>query len=283
MVVRVLYWLLRTYNWKVILDEYEGKSAFYPLFVARMVGHAVSQLSPTAQVGSEATRMFMVRGKNRRISVASVIIDKTIESLTVVFFTIIGVATILMRIKLPTNIKVILIVGVTLSTVFVLLLFLKQRYGLLTWIADTLARTKLRFKFFEKNREKFKEVDQHISEFYQNHRRAFLHVSLLYSLLIMLWVVEVYLTVVFLGVTDISFIDCFLVTTLGNLAFLFPFIPGSVGVYEATYIVLFALIGRSSHVAFTLVLIRRLIAILLSSFGLLGVFQKKAEKKIVAQ
>lgn len=278
-IVRIVYWLLRTYCWKVVLDEYEGKSAFYPLFVARMVGHAVSQLSPTAQVGSEATRIFMVKDKNRRISVASVIIDKTIESITVVFFTIIGVATVLMRIKLSTNIKVVMIGGVTLATIFVALLFFKQKEGILTWIADALAKIKIRPKILVKNRDKFKEVDEHISEFYQHHRMAFLNVSLLYSLLIAVWVIEIYLTVVFLGVTDISLIDCFLVTTLGNLAFLFPFIPGSLGVYEATYIVLFALIGRSSHVAFTLVLIRRLIATLLASLGILGVFEKRKEQK----
>src|SRR5512136_680480 len=70
--LRVLYWVLRTISWKVILDEYEGRNSLLHLFNARMVGHAVSQLTLTAQVGSEATRIFMVNRSNRKVCVASV-------------------------------------------------------------------------------------------------------------------------------------------------------------------------------------------------------------------
>ncbi len=78
---------------------------------------------------------------------------------------------------------------------------------------------------------------------------------------------------VFIGVTDISFIDSFLITVLGNLAFIFPFIPGSLGIYEATYIGLFALLGMGAGVALTLVLIRRIIALLLAGLVLLGMLK----------
>lgn len=271
--LRILYWLLRTLIWKVVLDAYEEKTPLFHLFIARMCGHAVSQLTPTAQVGSEATRILMIKTSSKKVSVASVIVDKTIEYLTNISFTALGVIIIFTRIPLPGNIKTFFVGGVVISALFIFFILSKQKRGLLGWIMDFLVRIKIRFKFLDKNREKIKETDEHISRFYRNHRGAFLIIFLLYCLLIMLWVTEIYLNLVFIGVTEISFLDTFLIVILGNLAFIFPFIPGSLGIYEATYIGLFALFGMGADVALTLVLIRRIISLLLAGVGLLGMLK----------
>ncbi len=268
--LRILYWLLRTINWKVIFEAYEGKTSLFNLFVARMSGHAVSQLTPTAQVGSEATRIFMAKCSSRKVCVASVIVDKTTEFFSVVCFTIVGVTVIFFRIALPPNLKTIFIGGVVLAALLVFLLFYKQKKGLLGWVLGIADKLRIRPKFLEKHRDKITETDEHISSFYRDHRGAFLKAFLLYSLLIMLWVTEIHLGLLYIGVTDVSFVDSFLVTVLGNLAFVFPIIPGSLGVYEATYIGLFALLGMRAGSALTLVLIRRTMALLLAGFGLLG-------------
>ena len=104
---------------------------------------------------------------------------------------------------------------------------------------------------------------------------------MLYSLLILLWTTEIHLTLVFIGATNISFLDSFLITVLGNLAFMFPMVPASIGVYEVTYVALFALLRKGTDVGLTLVLIRRLIALIWAGIGLLGMFKftrKKREK-----
>lgn len=271
--LRILYWLLRTINWKVILDAYEGKTSLLHLFIARMCGHAVSQLTPTAQVGSETTRILMIKSSSRKVTVASVIVDKTIEYLTNISFTALGVILIFTRIPLPGKIKIFFVGGVVIFVFFILFILYRQKRGLLGWIVDIMSRIKLRFKFLEKNREKIKETDEHISWFYRNHRGVFLKVFLLYFLLIMLWVAEIHLNLIFIGVTDIFFLDTFIIVILGNLAFIFPFIPGSLGIYEATYIGLFALFGMGADAALTLVLIRRIISLLLAGLGLLGMLK----------
>lgn len=277
-VLRILYWLLRTMNWKVVLDAYEGETSLLQLFIARMSGHAVSQLTPTAQVGSETTRILMADCSSKKVCIASVVVDKTIEFFAVVFFTIIGVVGIFFRIVLSVKLKTFFIGGVTVAALLLLFLFLIQKKGLLGWVVDFIARIKIRSKFLEKNREKIRETDAHISSFYRNHRGPFLKAFLLYSLLILLWVTEIHLCLLYIGVTDMTFVDSFLITVLGNLAFIFPFIPGSLGIYEATYIGLFALLGRSPGAALTLVLIRRLIALLLAGLGLLGMLKYKPNK-----
>ncbi|HLP60647.1 MAG TPA: lysylphosphatidylglycerol synthase transmembrane domain-containing protein [Candidatus Deferrimicrobium sp.] len=271
--LRILYWVLRTINWKVILDEYEGKTSLIDLFNARMVGHAVSQLTLTAQVGSEATRIFMVNRSRRKVCIASVVLDKTIEFLAAIVFTIIGVIIIFYRIPLPGKVKTIFIGGVAICSLLLFFLFRKQKKGMLGWMVDLLARFKIRPRYFEKHREKIKETDEYISEFYRGHGWAFLKVFLLYSLLILLWTVEIHLNIIYIGDPNISFVDSFLITILGNLAFIFPFVPGSLGIYEATYIALFALLGRRADVGLALVVIRRILALLLAGFGLLGMIK----------
>lgn len=268
--LRILYWFLRTINWKVILDAFEGKTSLLNLFIARMSGHAVSQLTPTAQVGSEATRTFMAKCSSRKVCVASVIVDKTTEFFSVVSFTIIGVVAIFFRIALPPKLKTIFIGGVVLASLLLFFFFYKQKKGLLGWLLNIVQKLRIRSKLVEKHKDKIEETDEHISSFYRNHRGAFLKAFLLYSLLIMLWVTEIHLGLLFIGVTDVSFVDSFLVTVLGNLAFVFPIVPGSLGIYEATYIGLFALLGMRAGSALTLVLIRRMMALLLAGFGLLG-------------
>jgi uncharacterized protein (TIRG00374 family) len=140
-------------------------------------------------------------------------------------------------------------------------------------MVDLLAKFKIRPRYFTNHREKINETDEYISEFYRAHGWAFIKVFLLYSLLILLWTVEIHLNILYIGDTSITFVDSFLITILGNLAFIFPFIPGSLGIYEATYIALFALLGRRADVGLALVVIRRILAFLLAGFGLLGMIK----------
>jgi uncharacterized protein (TIRG00374 family) len=126
-VLRILYWALRTLCWKVILDAYEGNTSLFQLFTARMCGHAVSQLTPTAQVGSEATRILMAGCSSKKISIASVIVDKTIEFLTVIFFIVVGLAALFTRIALPGKLKIVFIGGVALFSLVVLFIFSSKK------------------------------------------------------------------------------------------------------------------------------------------------------------
>ncbi len=268
--LRVLYWVLRTICWKVILDAYEGKTSLFNMVKARMAGHSVSQLTPTAMIGSEATRIYLVDCSSKKVSLASVIVDKTIEFLVVVFLTIIGVSMTLYRISLPGKLKTVFIIGVIIATFLVCFFLAKQKKGLFGWIIKIFEKFRIKPKFLNKYKPKIMEIDEHISVFYLKNRLAFFKSFLLYVLLILLWATEIHLGLIFIGINNITFIDSFLITVLGNLAFVFPFIPGSLGIYEATYIGLFAIFGMSAGAALTLVLIRRFIALLLAGVGLLA-------------
>jgi uncharacterized protein (TIRG00374 family) len=268
--MRLFYWVLRTYSWKVILDGYGHRSSFGHLFACRMSSHAISHLTPSATVGGEAARIMMVNSSSKKISLASVIVDKTMEFLSLIAFAIIGVAIAITRIPMPAKYQILMISFVGFITFLLLLITHKQKQGFIGWIFKLLGKIRIKFKFVEKHQKKIKETDEYISEFYRVQRKRFLHVFLLYSLLVLLWTAEIHTTLLFINAKGISFLDSFVIVSLGSIAFAFPIVPASLGVYEATYVGIFALLRLGTDVGLTLVLIRRVIALLWAGIGLLG-------------
>jgi len=272
--LRLLYWTLRTLNWKIIFEQYEKDVSFFNLFWTRLTSHAVNQLTPSAYLGAEASRVMLVNSSKRK-SVASVIVDKTIEIMVVLFFTMLGIIIALSRIRLKTNLKIILIAFILVAISGFFFLLVKQQKGFFGWIIKILGKIKLKFKFFEKNKKKIEETDIYISEFYHKQRKIFLVVFFLYTLMVLFWITEIHITLVFMGLKDISFVSSFLIISLGTVAFLLPIVPGSLGIYEITYIGIFAILGLGTDVGLTLVLIRRILALAWAGIGLIPLLKRK--------
>jgi uncharacterized protein (TIRG00374 family) len=133
----------------------------------------------------------------------------------------------------------------------------------------------------EKNRGKIEETDIYISEFYANHKKIFGRVLVLYGLLTFIWTFEIYLTFLSIGAVGISLLSCFLIVTLGSLAFILPGLPGNLGIYELTYLSVFALLGINIELGAALVIIRRILNLFWAGLGLIPMLKlKKEEKKI---
>lgn len=273
--LRFLHSILRTINWKIVFEQYERKTSFFHLFTAIIAGDAISYLTPSARLGGEPVRAMMVSSSNKRRSLASVIVDKTIEILTMISFTIIGVTIAITQIPMPGKYKFLLIAFVLGAILFAVLILVKQRQGFFTWIINTLERIKIKFKFIEKNRAKVKETDEHISDFYRNHRSIFLIVFLLHSLVFLFWTTEVHLTLLFMGAEGTTFLKSFLIVTLGGLVILLPTIPASLGTYELTYVAIFILLGFGADIGITLTLIRRILVLIWAGAGLLAMLKRQ--------
>jgi uncharacterized protein (TIRG00374 family) len=268
--LRLVYWGLRTLCWKIVFERLDGGVGFPRLFASRLAGHAISYLTPSAHIGGEPVRALMVGHKNRRISFASVIVDKTIEIMTMILLMCTGVVLGLTRISLPGK-NWIMMVAVVLSVGgLTVLIYYKQRTGLFAWMRDLLAKVHINPAIFIRNADRIKETDHYISLFHREHRGAFFGVFFFYLGLGFVWILEIHITLRLLGVTGVSFFDSFLIVSLGNLAFLLPAIPAAIGTYEATYVGIFLLLGLGSGTAIALTLIRRILALIWAGVGLLA-------------
>lgn len=275
--LRLAYWLLRTLCWFVVFRTNSRQFSFFTFFSARMAGHAVSQLTPTSQIGSEATRMMMIAPAGKKNSLSSIIIDKSIEMFTATGFTLLALLIVLQRLRLPRLIQLTLLLPTAFFFVLALVLLLRQKKGLLTDLIALAGKLHIRPAFIDKYQAKIAETDSLISGFYNGHRRRFLLVVFLYSLLLALWVAEVHLNMIFLNLPNVSLLESSLVTLTSNITFLLALIPGSLGVYEATYIGVFSLFHRPASAAFSLVLMRRILALLMTVFGLTALIKPRSQ------
>ncbi len=266
--LRFGYWLLRTFGWKVVSDSYGDKIPFLRLFAARLSGYAISYMTPSAHIGGEAIRTMCLKTPNRRKTLASVIVDKTLEIITAIFLAIAGFVIAIVKIPMPRELKVTFL-GIALATTsFMIFILFKQKQGFFTWFFRALEKIKIRPRFVARYRDRLNETDTYISDFYAKHKVPFLLASAIHSFSIFFWALEIWMTLRFLGVVRISLLESFLIVSLGTFAFIIPAIPASLGTYDVTFLALFALFGIKTGAGMTAILIRRIIALGWAGAGL---------------
>jgi uncharacterized protein (TIRG00374 family) len=272
--LRLAYWLLRTMNWRLIMNKLKCDLPFLHLFGARLAGHAVGYLTPSAKIGGEAARVLMADRAGKKAVLASVTIDKTIELLAAILLVCVGVVLAIIRIAMPGVQKAVLMTLAVLISALVLFLFNKQKKSFFIWLADVLKKMRIKIPFIEKNREKIKVTDAYISNFYSDHKKTFFLVFVMYVLLVLFWTYEIYLTFHFVGAEQASYLDCFLIVTLGTFSLVLPVIPASIGIYEITFISLVTLVGIKIEYGMALVLLRRTFGLLLAGVGIIPILIK---------
>jgi len=268
--LRLVYWLFRAVAWKTVLSGCGGKASFSHLLQARLAGHAVGFLTPSSKLGGEAFKVFMVPRVPRRCLAASAIVDKTLELQATVAMVALGIVVALARISMPPLYQRIFL---GLTAVLILLIFLllrQQRRGLFAGILHFLDRRGWRIPLVERNRRSISEADARISGFYSRTRRSTrAFVLLLYTAMILWWTLEIHLNLRFVGAVDVTPDLSFLLVTLGSFAYLLPGTPGSIGIYEATYLSLYTILGIPLRAGLALILFRRILALAWAGIGLL--------------
>ena len=272
MALRAGYWLLRTFNWKQIYDQYETKKPFLRLFEARLADNAVSFLTPSAMLGGLPVRALLLEGVDRRRVFASVVLDKTIEGVTLAAFTVAAMLAAVVFLPLSGAARLVFGVFVVAAAAFCVAIVAGQRKGLFVGLLDFLARIGIRWRRLEAKRESLGVVDTALAGFYRDHRALIPRVASLYTLTYLIWAAEIHITLHFLGAPGLTFVKSLLVISLGNVAFVLPGIPASLGVYELTNVGVFKALGWTAGTAIALSVVRRLLALVWTTLGLLVLY-----------
>jgi len=277
--LRFVYWLIRAVNWRALLVSSGERVPFREILGARIAGYAVSYLTPAGNIGGETIRIFCLDRVERNKVLATVVVDKTIEFLAGLASVALAVVFLITEFALPRRQKIELFAAMATLVLVLIFLILKQKQGLFTWALDTLKKIKIRIPFFESRREKILETDAHIAEFYGRNKALFLGLFGSYFAQAWLWAAEIYLTFLFLGGQKPTFFKCFLIVTLGSFYSFLP-VPGSVGVYELTYVSLFALLRIEMSAGMAVILIRRFIGLIWAGLGLVPLVRKRTRKTV---
>lgn len=270
----LLMYAIEAYGWKVTLGPSAQTVPFWRLFAIRTAGEVVNMTTPTAYVGGEPLKAYLLKKHQVPMveGLASVVIAKTTMTIAEVLFILLGIGLGVWLLggqdsSGQTVAAALLSVGLlafgTAAFVFV------QRQGLFTWILELLRKLGIRIGFLEAREEQLRELDRTILGFYTNHRPAFVASTGLYFLGWLAEALEVYVIIAFLGGPATAWSA----VSIGALSVFIKggtfFIPGSLGAQDGGNLLLLKAFGYSDVTGITFALLRRFRELVWIGIGLL--------------
>ncbi|HEU4685232.1 MAG TPA: lysylphosphatidylglycerol synthase transmembrane domain-containing protein [Nitrospira sp.] len=267
-------YVIEAYGWNVALLPLAHEVPFSRLWAIRTAGEVVNMTTPTAYVGGEPLKAYLLQKHGVPIvkGLASVVIAKTTMTIAQVLFILVGIA--LAFWVLGAKGSSMHVVGAALLSVGILAFgmvgfVLVQRQGLFTWILALTRKTGWSVRFLESREEKLRALDFTILNFYTHHQRAFYASIGLYLAGWLTEAIEVFVIIHYLGGPA----DMLSALSIGALSVLIKggtfFIPGSLGAQDAGNLVLLKAFGYSDVTGITFALLRRFRELVWIGVGLL--------------
>jgi uncharacterized protein (TIRG00374 family) len=248
---------------------------FHILFLTRVGGEAVNNLTPFAYLGGEPVKAHLLTRFQVPIirGMAASIIAKLLISISQFIFVVLGGILALSYLATRPDllwplVTVTVVVGILLTG-----LAYGLRVGLFTMLFSVLDHWKLTPSFMERWRAHLRQLDETIVQFYDcypSHLILSLGLHFAGWLLGALEVLAIfYAAGISLSVAEAIAIEA-LASVVKAVAF---FIPGSLGVQDGGTVLLLAVFGYPSSFGLTFSLVRRLRELLWIGFGLVIVLQ----------
>ncbi|MGD9850075.1 MAG: flippase-like domain-containing protein [Nitrospirales bacterium] len=266
----ILVYALEAFGWQLTLGSHARLIGFPRLFGIRMAGESVNVTTPTAYVGGEPLKAYLLKqyGVPMVDGLASVVTAKTTMTLAQVFFILLGLALAFWIIGDSEGSGLAMVISLGVLIFGVGLFVLLQRYGIGMGILAILRACRIKLAFFEARESKLLELDATIRNFYSHHRRRFFIALGTFFVAWLAETLEVYAILFFLNVG----VDVWTAISIAALTVFIKggtfFIPGSLGAQEGGYTLLLMSFGYSEVTGLTFALIRRLREILWIVIGL---------------
>jgi putative membrane protein len=259
-------------GWRVTLRPDDRRRVpFWALFLTRMSGEAVNSVTPTATIGGEPVKAFMLRrwGVATSDAMASVVIARTALMAAQSTFVAIGIAAVLDhygRRGLAVAWLVILLVGCLAFTAG--MVWLQQRNpATLVWRG--LRRIAPTWQLVMRLERHAAALDQRLADFYQIERSAFVRSSLWCLLGWVTGAVEAYLLAALID-SPVPWQTALIIEALGQVTRAVALvIPGGLGAQELGGAWLCTRLGMPADAAATLWLLKRARELGFDAVGLL--------------
>lgn len=263
-----LIFVLDTLGWKY---SFKGKStSFLNLFKVRLAGEAVNTIIPSAYFAGEPVKAYFLKKYNITMveGLASVVVSKTIMTITQIIFVMLGVGFMLFKLNISGSRLTTSIAITLLGIPIILFIIFIQKKGLFNFLFRVLQKTRIKIRYIEEREAKLRELDEHILQFYRHHKKYFFLSLTFFFLGWLAGMIEVYLILYLLGI-PIDFISTYIIESLSTVAKgITSFIPGSVGGQEGGIMAIFKVFGLSVSVALTFGILRRLRELIWIAAGL---------------
>jgi uncharacterized protein (TIRG00374 family) len=265
--------VLDTLGWRVLLPDHHVPLGV--LLRARLAGEAVNLTTPTASVGGEPLKAYLLRPYvPLTAGLAAVVVDKTTvvagQALLLLAGLVLAASVLPLASPLMLAMEGLLVVEIVAVSGFVLV----QTLGVFGGGGRVLGR--IGMGPAERYQEGLNALDREISLFYRERRGRLFGSVLLHGAAWVTGGLEIYLVLTFLGVAP-SLITALVIEAFGAaVKFVSFMIPASLGALEGGHVAIFDALGLGGALGLSYTMIRRLREAVWVALGLLWLASLRA-------
>jgi len=267
----LVVYLLDAYGWFLTLGPWARRVGYIRLFMVRMAGEAINVTTPTAMLGGEPVKAYLLTRHEVPMveGLASVVTAKTIMVIAQILFMLLGLGVTLWLVGGGEYNVLLAFVSLGLLGFGAFLFLVLQRYGIGTGLLKVAETCRIRSQRLEAYRPQLLELDQTIRTFYRQRRRTFMLSLGVHFVAWLLELFEVYAILYFLG-AEVGWLSSLSIAAIAVLIKgSVSIVPGGLGAQEGGYLFLLMALGHGEVTGLTFALIRRIREILWILIGLL--------------
>lgn len=261
---------LQAWAWHIIQAAHFRPVPLLRLFRVKIISDSLNTLVPTANIGGDAARPFLVRDHAPlRESIPGVLADKTVEAFAASLFLAVGFLLSLLLLKLPAWMNTAAAVSLAVTVTGIGLFIGLQMKGSL-WTLGRLARILPHARHLAaRNGRPLAELDANLRLIYRglDLKTAAAAVGL-HFVARLLGTVEVCLIMKILGAAVTVPQALFTSTGVTLVNTVFFIMPGQFGVTESAHILMLRSLGFSAAIGLSLGVIRRIRKLITTAVGL---------------
>ena len=265
--------VLHTAGWAACFSKHHQTVSFGRLFIVRLAGSAINQVTPTATIGGEVVKVLLLESTlPRALATATVVIDKASFTLAQVCHLALGTLYLTGRLPLPAAVQLGLGFTIGLITLGLVGFVAAQRYGLLSKLLGWLSGFNRGRARLERWRQHLIPLEASMAAYYIAHPWRFgASVGLHFGAFAFSNIQNFLLLRLLLGANALGLTEAIMVTiTVAALDQVFFFVPARLGTFEGVRFTILSTLGVAQVSGLAFGLIARLEGLVWNGFGLLA-------------
>jgi glycosyltransferase 2 family protein len=265
--------VLHTAGWAACFSKHHEAVSFGRLFIVRLAGSAINQVTPTATIGGEVVKVLLLESTlPRAMATATVVIDKASFTLAQICHLALGTLYLTGHLPVPAAVQLGLGLTIGLITLGLVGFVAAQRYGLLSKLLGWLSGFNRGRARLERWRQHLIPLETSMAAYYIAHPWRFgasvcLHVGAFAFSNIQNFL----LLRLLLGANAPGLTEAIMVTiTVAALDQVFFFVPARLGTFEGVRFTILSSLGVAQVAGLAFGLMARLESVVWNGFGLLA-------------
>jgi uncharacterized protein (TIRG00374 family) len=263
---------LHTAAWAACFQGHQYRPRVWQLFVIRLAGSAINQVTPTATLGGEVVKVLLLGSLLPRAqAMAAVVIDKASTALAQTLYLAIGLLYAMGHLPLSGELQLALSLTISMVLLGLLGFIAFQRYGLLSQLVYQLGRLPFARDRLHRMSQRLAPLDAQLMGYYASHRWRFGGSLLLHFVGFLAAGSKTYVLLRLLLGTHApgwseAMMAAVVVAALDQMCFL---VPARLGTLEGVRVLALSTVGITHVVGLAFGLIARLDSLLWNGIGLL--------------